>query len=708
MSTRPDQKPHGIIDDLAEEAALPTVDEVGSDLLVRTLRSLAARPLEPDAPAVAEVVRGVAARIAAGPMGQQRYPYLSPSERPDELGRLGGYRILRVLGEGGMGTVFAAEDVRLGRAVALKTLRPELSGDPGARQRFLREARVAATVAHDHVVPIFAVDEVEGVPFLVMPLLQGESLLERLGAADGSLPLPEVLAVGRQIADGLAAAHRHGVIHRDVKPGNVFLERGDDGTTGRVRLLDFGLARAAADATVLTRSGVLLGTPAYIAPEQAAGQAVDCRADLFSLGCVLYHMATGRRPFPGPDPVAVLWQVGQSVPPAPRAVNPRLPASLSRLIVRLMEKRPERRPGSARQVADELGRIAAPPSPAGRGRVVGGLLIAACLAALAGVIIIKSKTPDGRPVEVHVPDDRPVVVDPNGGVIVNPPAGQPTKPSTEVPPPPSAGEPPVKPAAFEPVRDFVVGRGLTGEQFDTWLKMDADGFRLHWLDMRFHRGQPQFAAVAVKTDSRQPFVFRHRIPNDDPDELVKHEKEMEGYRAVWDWRYKVGKRFFRSRLWTKDGQGSVLVSDDSTAIVKEANRVIKDGFNLSAITPWQQQFSGKFVLTTNSERRPMTYQLASGREQVPEYVEQITKKGWSLDQLTAYGEGDDERFIVIASKNVDKPARTVEWDILPDKLPARVAEQKRNGLMPWCLTAYGSAADHKYAVIWCPFESMKE
>ena len=296
------------------------------------------------------------------------FPFLGPAQAPDEVGRLGGFRLLRLLGQGGMGMVFEADDPGLARRVAVKLMKPEAARDEVGRKRFLREARAAAAVGHDHVVPVHQVGEDGGVPFLVMPLLRGESLEGRLQRRR-RLPAAEVARIGREAALGLAAAHAAGLIHRDVKPSNLWLEEMDGGAPGgRVRVLDFGLARPEEDDERLTGTNALLGTASYMAPEQARGEPVDARADLFSLGCVLYRMATGKPPFTGASLTAVLTQIATHNPPPPHAVESSTPPALSDLVMRLLSKDPAGRPTSAREVADALRRIE-PPSPAGESTV---------------------------------------------------------------------------------------------------------------------------------------------------------------------------------------------------------------------------------------------------------------------------------------------------------------------------------------------------
>lgn len=308
--------------------------------------------------------------MAAGESGQeatQSFPgrredatlrdVLAPAQQPGEIGRLGPYRVLQVLGVGGMGVVFKAIDPNLQRPVALKTMLAARASNPAAKERFEREARAAAALKHPHIVTIFHVGEDRGIPFLAMELLEGEPLAERL-KRDTSLGVPEILRIGRETAAGLAAAHEAGLIHRDIKPANIWLEtnpmrRGAPSPPG-VKILDFGLVRAIGSASHLSQAGDIIGTPAYMAPEQAAGEAVDPRCDLFSLGCVLYRLCTGRTPFKGNDTVSILLAIATEDPPPPGKINPAVPPGLSDLIMRLLAKRPEERPGSARVVEEAL------------------------------------------------------------------------------------------------------------------------------------------------------------------------------------------------------------------------------------------------------------------------------------------------------------------------------------------------------------------
>jgi serine/threonine protein kinase len=276
--------------------------------------------------------------------------FLSPPDKPGQLGRLERYEVLEEIGRGGMGVVLKAFDPSLHRVVAIKVLAPQLATSGVARKRFLREAKAAAAVSHDHIVTIHAVEEFNGLPYLVMQYVAGQSLQDRIDK-DGPLELADILRIGMQTASGLAAAHAHGIVHRDIKPANILLEEG----VQRVRITDFGLARAMDDAS-LTQSGFVAGSPLYMAPEQARGEALDHRADLFSLGSVLYTMCTGRPPFRAANTLSVLRRVSEDVPRPIRETNPEIPEWLAEVVTKLMAKDPTERFQSAAEVEEILGR----------------------------------------------------------------------------------------------------------------------------------------------------------------------------------------------------------------------------------------------------------------------------------------------------------------------------------------------------------------
>ena len=274
--------------------------------------------------------------------------FLEPSDSPAMLGRLGAYDILSVIGSGGFGIVLKGYQSELNRYVAVKVLAPHLAHNAAARKRFAREAQAAAAVVHPHVVAIHAIDPSGKLPYLVMPLIAGESLQERLDR-EGPLDVKEVLRIALQVSQGLAAAHAQGVVHRDVKPANILLERGVD----RVMLTDFGLARAMDDAA-LTRSTVIAGTPQYMSPEQAQGDGIDHRTDLFSLGSVIYTMCTGHPPFRAETLMGVLRRISDGSPREVREVNSDVPAWLAAIIAKLHSPDPANRFQSASELASLL------------------------------------------------------------------------------------------------------------------------------------------------------------------------------------------------------------------------------------------------------------------------------------------------------------------------------------------------------------------
>jgi serine/threonine-protein kinase len=274
--------------------------------------------------------------------------FLSKSDNPAMLGRLGEFEILESIGCGGMGIVLKGYDHELNRYVAVKVLHPHCATSAAARKRFAREAQAAAAVVHQHVVPIYAVDGTHHPPYLVMPFVPGESLQQRL-TRQGPFEVIDVLRIGQQVAEGLAAAHAQGLVHRDIKPGNILLERNVE----RVLLTDFGLARAADDAS-LTQSGVIAGTPQFMSPEQTRGDQVDHRTDLFSLGTVMYTLLAGHSPFRAETALGVLRRVCDDKPRPLREINPSVPVWLEAFIAKLHAKQPADRFASASQVAELL------------------------------------------------------------------------------------------------------------------------------------------------------------------------------------------------------------------------------------------------------------------------------------------------------------------------------------------------------------------
>src|SRR5271163_2686156 len=270
--------------------------------------------------------------------------------------KLGPYEIRSSLGAGGMGEVYRATDTKLGRDVALKVLPAEMAHDPERLGRCRREAKTLAQLDHPNIVTIYSVEESDGVHFLTMQLVEGQPL-DRL-IPQGGLPVEQIIEIAGALGDALAAAHEKGIVHRDLKPANVMVSN-----EGRVKVLDFGLAKdvraaSSGDATMTsdsrTQVGVVMGTPAYMSPEQTSGRPLDHRTDIFSLGVVLHEMATGRRPFDGSSSAELVSAILRDTPPSVADVRPDLPSDLARIIRRCLEKDPRHRVQTARDVSNEF------------------------------------------------------------------------------------------------------------------------------------------------------------------------------------------------------------------------------------------------------------------------------------------------------------------------------------------------------------------
>ena len=275
------------------------------------------------------------------------------------------YRIISHIGAGGMGTVYMAEDTNLKRRVALKFLTPEAAASPEAAARLLREARAASALDHPHIATIYEIGDHAGQPFIAMAHYEGETLAARL--AHGPLPIPEVVRIVTQVADALDAAHAAGIVHRDLKPSNLMLT-----TTGQVKVLDFGIAKMdfGETATHLTHAGNTVGTAAYMSPEQAGGEAVDARSDLWSFGVVTYEMLAGRLPFQGTNALAIIQAVQTATPTPIRALRPDVAPELEEVVRRTLVRGRDRRTITASDVRNLAADCNAQLSSSAQGRAV--------------------------------------------------------------------------------------------------------------------------------------------------------------------------------------------------------------------------------------------------------------------------------------------------------------------------------------------------
>ncbi len=283
----------------------------------------------------------------------QAHPFI---ERPstDLPAMIGGFAIKNLIGHGGMGRVYRGRDAQLDRDVAIKLMHPSRAQDEVSRKRFLRESRATAAINHPHVITILQVGEHEGLPYIVMQHVEGPNLSDYRNQCGGRVALADAVRIGRELAEGLAAAHENGLVHRDIKPDNVLLE----GSKRRVRIIDFGLARDIdAEEARLTADGAVVGTPAYMSPERIGVEEVDAKSDLFGIGVILYEMISGRLPFEGKSMVSILAAIAQGKPPHLQTLAPEAPAALCDLVMQLLANNKADRPADAAQVAQLLANI---------------------------------------------------------------------------------------------------------------------------------------------------------------------------------------------------------------------------------------------------------------------------------------------------------------------------------------------------------------
>ena len=301
--------------------------------------------------------RECAAPLASGEFSQTKTIRAPAQTLADGCTFAGRYKILKLLGKGGMGEVYKAEDKKLKRAVAIKLLAPERMGDTEARDRFLQEARAAAMLDHPHICTVYEVDETGGLTYMAMSYIKGQSLKGRLKS--GPLEISEAVALATQIAEGLREAHEQGIVHRDIKPANIMLTE-----KGQVRITDFGLAKLSEGADI-TRSSTIMGTVAYMSPEQAKGEEVDRRTDIWSWGTVLYEMVTGKRPFQKKHEQALLYSILNDEPPQLTYTRMDVPPYVEHIVAKALEKDRDRRYQSARDALHDLRNpLLAPKKPA--------------------------------------------------------------------------------------------------------------------------------------------------------------------------------------------------------------------------------------------------------------------------------------------------------------------------------------------------------
>lgn len=501
---------------------------------------------------------------------------LAAPQAPDELGRLGDYRVLKLIGQGGMGKVYLAEDIRLQRRVALKVL------THGGGERFLREARLLAKVEHDHIVTVYQIAEDRGTQYLAMPYLQGETLDQRLKKL-GKLPLKESIRIAKQITQGLAAAHQRGLIHRDIKPSNIWLEEGSD----RVKILDFGLARATDAETLLTQEGAVVGTPAFMAPEQAQGVTLDHRADLFSLGCVLYQMISGISPFARKDILSTLRALEMDTPEAPAVKAPETTGPLSDLAMKLLAKKPDDRPKSAQEVLETLQNIEnahstvaptlagptvltqpKPKKPERRHHYAAASALAILGVGLVVYLLYPPRTGETNGVPKADKPADPVVAKPVDPVVAPTPAVIVANPNVELP---NESRQDFKMRVELPGVEDVKGvrRLVEGENVRFKIEVDQDAYVGIWFVT------DSGAIMQLFPSEHQPDNFfkkgkTYQVPNDDSYAIeASPSAQLEKFRVIastkrWDWTPKNlngGYRVLDKKELDEHVRGMVLVAN---------------------------------------------------------------------------------------------------------------------------------------------------
>jgi serine/threonine protein kinase len=462
---------------------------------------------------------------------------------------LGNYQIVEELGRGGMAVVYRAYQPSLNRYVAIKVLPPQLAFDRQFVERFLREARAAAGLSHPNIVVVHDVGEQDGLYYIVMEYLAGRTLKEVIEQV-GRLPLGRVAHILEQVAGALDYAHQRGFIHRDVKPANIFVGEND-----RVTLTDFGIAKAASEAEQLTRTGMLVGTPEYMSPEQAEGGTVDHRTDLYALGIVLYQMLTGQVPFKGNTPHSTLYAVVNQPPPPPRQINPALPPAVEAVVLKAVAKRPDQRFQRGAEMAGALKAAVAgrtppvqPPhreAPVRRGSPL-VWIVAALAAALVLVVVglalllgggggqgtptptftqvILWQTPPTAVVEI-LPTSTPAMTTaapggtqaPPPGPTDTPPPADTSRPPTDTPTPTDTSRPPTDTPTATPTHTPTPTRTPTPTGPPPCAIQAQGLFAGLWQTYRSQLGCPQHAQPQAIQDAEQAFDNGHMFWRSDTD-----------------------------------------------------------------------------------------------------------------------------------------------------------------------------------------------
>jgi serine/threonine protein kinase len=676
------------------------------------------------------------------------------------------YRLVRLLGFGGMGSVWLAEHTVMGRPVALKVIRPEFLAKTGAVERFRREVRAAAQLNHPNIATAFDADEASGSHFLVMEYIAGETLADIVKR--GPLPVVDACRAIRDAARGLAHAHAAGLIHRDVKPSNLI--RTLDGTT---KVLDFGLVGAEGDELSLTGENVVLGTPDYIAPEQAKdARLADARSDVYSLGCTLHHLLSGQAPFSG----SVLQKLDAHRNPErlPEPI-PNISPELAHVLAKMLAKKPEERYQSAAAVADDLDPFCKPlavepertarasqiepkSSRTRRWVLAAGILLGLGAVTAGGVIykiqrdnetitvetndadmevvmkrngelvrIVDTKKnqtweldtrnmrlkPDGSEISIDLPGREPLVIRRNGEVAVTIQRTQPADSTSQKTEPPPA----TLPASASPDRqallaitDFREVHGVDLAGLKRWLNGLPTGFRPADITARAGATPPRFDAVAIRDGRDLPFEAHLDLDHSG----VHHMKDFEamtgsGWALLISCPYDYGEGRPRHHIWVKDSAYWYAI-----------------GFNLGAVSErilqWKQDEARPRKLYLNAadtgkglDSRPVAALLQSDDELKWELFPELTaaqlatklvetrKRKWRPDSLSDMGTGENRTFALSVVPNPTGLAWEFKANLTIAQYESAVAEQKSLGRRPLVVTSEVDGETVRYTVLWIEY-----
>jgi len=601
-----------------------------------------------------------------------------------DLPAIAGYEVRRLVGEGGMGRVYEAVERALDRRVAVKVIRPEYVATPAARVRFFREAKALARVRNPHVVVIHSVGETGGAPYLVMEYLDGLTLGALLSQSSDRLPPAAVVQIAKGVAAGLTAIHGAGIVHRDIKPENVWLEPAPAGW--HVRLLDFGVARDGHTDTV-TAEGKIVGTPHYMAPEQAAGRPVDARADLFSLGCVLYELLTGARPFPGPNLLAVIAAVAGHQPKPPRAVNGAVPIHLSALTMRLLAKDPAARPSSAAAVVQELEAVPAAGSKSSRPLLAAGAAVAGLVLVAAAVVYFRGDKEPAAPTPPAVP---PSLVSAN-----TPPAGP--NPAPKAPPvfTPKYG------TFFHGYSNFNVCLAQPLDEYLRWAKELPKTYLPHSIDVVATPAGPLFTVVAVETMYDTWYEFCPYVVH--PDESANDWEHYNacGMRVYATAAFRHKNRQCHATVWI----GRMGIYEILNGSVWSINTVCRNAqqknYAVQLLRAAKVPDGLTYLSLTTDLRRKDEFRLNLDQSELIEFGRDLRNMDYNLDHFYSFEDGREWKFTAVGSPRITKPPNEYGFALDREALLKATDEKRADGFCPTCVTGYFDAAGTlRFNAIW--------